>query len=101
MFLDTSIWDRGAYVSSRMSAQEDTTSHTRYNVIQWEIAIGDGVKWHKGGPDSIVDRGQFSVLPFAESVVGDSRVDTSNEGREVAPQQDYDQESRYLEGQDS
>jgi hypothetical protein len=31
--------------------------------------------------------------------VGDSKVDTSSEGHEVAPQQDCDQESRYLAGQ--
>jgi hypothetical protein len=57
------------------------------------------VQSHTGGPSSTVDRGQFSVLSFAESVVGDSRVDTSSEGHKVAPQHDYDQESRYLAGQ--
>jgi hypothetical protein len=42
--------------------------------------------------------GEFNALSFAESVVGDSRVDTSNEGHEVAPQHDCDQESHCLEG---
>ena len=60
------------------------------------VAVGDGVQWHIGEPSSTVDNGQFSALPFAESVVGDSMVDTSSEGHEVAPQQDCDQESRYL-----
>jgi hypothetical protein len=46
-----------------------------------------------------VDRDQFSALSFAESVVGDSSVDTSSEGHEVAPQHDCDQESHYLAGQ--
>ena len=46
-----------------------------------------------------MDRGQFSALSFAESVVGDYRVDTSSEGHEVAPQHDCDQESRHLAGQ--
>jgi hypothetical protein len=31
--LDTSIWDPGTDDSSRLSAQEDTAAHTRYNVI--------------------------------------------------------------------
>ena len=31
--LDTSRWDLGAVDSSRVSAQEDTTAHTGYNVI--------------------------------------------------------------------
>jgi hypothetical protein len=34
-----------------------------------------------------------------ESVVGDSMVDTSSEGHEVAPRHDCDQESRHLAGQ--
>jgi hypothetical protein len=57
------------------------------------------VQSHTGGPSSTVDRGQFSALSFAKSVVGDSRVDPISEGREVASQQDCDQESRYLAGQ--
>jgi hypothetical protein len=82
-----------------VSAQEDTTAHTGYSVIQMELAVGDGVQWHTGGPSSTVDSGQFSALSFAESVVGDSMVDTSSEGHEVAPQHDCDQESRHLAGQ--
>jgi hypothetical protein len=82
-----------------VSAQEDTTAHTGYSMIQRELAVGDDVQSHTGGPSSTVDRGQFSALSFAESVVGDSRVDTSSEGHEVAPQHDCDQESRYLAGQ--
>jgi hypothetical protein len=46
-----------------------------------------------------VDSGQLSALSFVESVVGGSKVDTSSEGCEVAPQHDCDQESRYLAGQ--
>jgi hypothetical protein len=68
-------------------------------VIQMGVAVGDGVQWHTRGPSSTVDNDKFSTLPFAESVVGDSMVDTSNEGHEVAPQEDCDQESRYLAGQ--
>jgi hypothetical protein len=30
--LDTTIWDPGTDDSSRLSAQEDTTTHTRYSV---------------------------------------------------------------------
>jgi hypothetical protein len=63
------------------------------------VAVGDGVQWHTGGLSSIVDSGQFSALSFEERVFGDSIVDTSNERHEVAPQQDYDQESRHLTGQ--
>jgi hypothetical protein len=91
--LDTSVWDPGADDSSRVSAQEDTTAHTRHNVIQMGVAVVDGVQWHTGGPSSTVDSGKFSALSFEESVVGDSMVDTSSEGHEVAPQQDCDQES--------
>jgi hypothetical protein len=39
MCLDTSIWDPSANDSSRVSAQEDTTAHTRYNVIQWRALL--------------------------------------------------------------
>jgi hypothetical protein len=97
--LDTSIWDPGTDNSNRVSAQEDTTAHTGYSMIQRELAVGDEVQSHIGGPNSIVDRDRFSALSFVESVVGDSRVDTSSEGKEVALQHDSDQESRYLEGQ--
>jgi hypothetical protein len=41
--LDTSTWDSGADDSSRVSAQEDTTAHTGYNVIQREITSSDGM----------------------------------------------------------
>jgi hypothetical protein len=102
--LDTSIWDPGADDSSRVSAQEDTAAHTGYSVIQREIASSDGMQWHTGGPSSTVDSGQFSTLSYAESVFGDSRVDTSrtdtsSEGYEVAPQHDCDQESHHLAAQ--
>jgi hypothetical protein len=65
-------------------------------MIHMGVAVVDGVQWHTRGPSSIVDSGQFNALSFEKSVVADSRVDTSSEGREVAPQQDFDQESRYL-----
>jgi hypothetical protein len=102
--LDTSIWDPGADDSSRLSAQEDTTAHTGYSVIQREIASSDGVQWHTGVPSNTVDSGQFNTLSYAESVFGDSRVDTSrtdtsSEGYEVAPQHDCDQESHHLAAQ--
>jgi hypothetical protein len=70
MCLDTSIWDPGADDSSRLSAQEDTTTHTGYSVIQGEIASSDGVQWHTGVPSSTVDSGQFNTLSYAESVLG-------------------------------
>jgi hypothetical protein len=76
-----------------VSAQEDIAAHIGYSVIQREPTVGDCVQWHITGPSSTVERGQFSALYFAKSVVGDSKVDTSSEGREVAPQQDCDQES--------
>ena len=62
--LDTSVWDPGADDSSRVSAQEDTTAHTGYSVIQMGVAVGDGVQWHIGGPSSTVDNGQFNALSF-------------------------------------
>jgi hypothetical protein len=46
MCLDIAIWDPDADDSSRLSAQENTTAHTGYSVIQGEIAPSDGVKWH-------------------------------------------------------
>ena len=58
MCLDTSIWDLGVDDSRRVSAQEDTTTHTGYSMIQRELAVGDDVQSHIGGPSSIVDRGQ-------------------------------------------
>jgi hypothetical protein len=73
-------------------------------VIQGEIAPSDGVQWHTGVPNSIVDSGQFSTSSYAESVLGDSRVgtrrtDTSSEGSEMAPQHDHDQGSHHLAAQ--
>ena len=46
MCLDIAIWDLGADDSSRISAQEDTTAHTRYSGIQGEMASSDGMQWH-------------------------------------------------------
>jgi hypothetical protein len=43
MSLNTSIWDPGADDSSRLSAQEDTTAHTGYSMIQTELAVEDDV----------------------------------------------------------
>jgi hypothetical protein len=97
--LDTSIWDPGTDDSSRVCAQEDIAAHTEYSMIQRELVVGDDVQSLTEGPSNTVDRGQFSALSFAESVVGDSSVDTSSEGHEVAPQHDCDQESHYLAGQ--
>jgi hypothetical protein len=99
--LDTSIWDPGADDSSRIECTGGYDCSYRYSVIQREIAPSDGVQWHTGGPNSTVDSGQFNMLSYAESVFGDSRVDTSrtdtsSEGYEVAPQHDYDQESHHL-----
>jgi hypothetical protein len=91
MCLDTSIWDPGAGDNNGVSAQEDTTTHTRYDVIHMEITSSDGVQWHTGGPNSMIDSGQFNMLSYVEGVLGDSRVDTSSEGYEVAPQHDCDQ----------
>jgi hypothetical protein len=90
MCLDTSTWDPGADDSSRVSAQEDTTTHTRYSVMRREITPTDGVQWQTRGPNNTVDSGQFIMLSYAESVLGDSRDETSRERREVAPQPDYD-----------
>ena len=93
--MDTSLWDPGADDSSRLSAQEDTTAHTRYSVIQGEMASSDGMQWHTGVPNNIVDIGQFSMSSYTEVVFGDSRIgtsrtDTSSEGSEMAPQYDHD-----------
>jgi hypothetical protein len=72
MCLDTSVWDPGIDDSSQVSAQENTVVHTGYSMIQRELAVGDDVQSHIGGPSSTVDRDQFSALSFAESVVEDS-----------------------------
>jgi hypothetical protein len=41
--LDTSLWDPGADDSSRLSAQENTATHTGYSVSQGEMASSDGM----------------------------------------------------------
>jgi hypothetical protein len=90
MCLDIAIWDPGADDSSRLSAQEDTTAHTGYSVIQGEIAPSDGVQWHTGVPSSTVDNGQFSTSSYAEGVFGDSRVGTSrNDYQHLLTDRDY------------
>jgi hypothetical protein len=101
MCLDTTIWDPSAEDSSRLSAQEDTTAHIGYSVIQGEITSNDGVQWHTGAPNNTVDSGQFNTSSYADGVFGDSRVDTrridtTSEGSEMAPQHDHDQESHHL-----
>jgi hypothetical protein len=90
MCLDTAIWDPGADDSSRVSAQEDATAHTGYNVSQGEMASSDGMQWHTGVPSNIVDSGQFIMSSYADDIPGDSRVGTSSEGSEMAPQYDHD-----------
>jgi hypothetical protein len=97
--LDTSLWDPSADDSSKLSAQEDTAAHTGYSVIQGDIASSDGIQWHTGVSSSIAGGGQFSMSSYADDVFGDSRVDTSNEGSEMAPQHDHDQESHHLAAQ--
>jgi hypothetical protein len=99
--LDTSIWGPGTDDSGRLSAQEDTTAHIGYSVIQGERAPSDGVQWYVGVPSNTVDSGQFSTSSYEEGVFGDSRVstsrtDTSSEGSEMAPQHGHDQESHHL-----
>jgi hypothetical protein len=99
MCLDTTKWDPGTEDSSRLSAQEDTTAHTGYNVSQREMASSDGLQWHTGVPSNTGDSGQFSMTYYAEGVFGDFRVDTSIEGSEMAPQHDHDQESHHVAAQ--
>ena len=101
--LDTSIWDPSADDSSRVSAQEDTTAHTGYSMIQREPAIGDVMQSHIGGPSSTIDNRQFNTISSAKRVCEDSKVDTSwidtsSEIREVTPQHDCDHESHHLVG---
>jgi hypothetical protein len=55
--LDTSVWGPGVDDISRVSAQEDTTSHTGYNEIQMGVTVGDGVQWHTRGLSGTVDSG--------------------------------------------
>jgi hypothetical protein len=50
---------------------------------------------------STIDSGKFNTLSYAESAFGEFIVDTgktntSNEGYEVAPQHDHDQQSDHL-----
>jgi hypothetical protein len=85
-YLDTSVWNLGVYEISRVSAHEDTNAHTRYNAIQMEVTIVDGVQWNTKGLNKTMDREQFSALSFEECVVGDSIVDISSGRHEVAPQ---------------
>jgi hypothetical protein len=53
--LDTPIWDPGADDSSRLSAQEDTSTHTEYSMIQRDLAVEDDVQLRMGRPSGIVD----------------------------------------------
>jgi len=53
--VETSIWDPGSDDISRVSAQEDTTAHTRYRVVQMEAIVGDDVQWHSGGVSITTD----------------------------------------------
>jgi hypothetical protein len=96
MCLDTTIWDPGADDSSRLSAQEDTATHTGYSVSQGEMVSSDGMQWHPGVPNNTVDNKQFITLFSAESVVSDG---TSNERHEGVRQHDYDHESHHLASQ--
>jgi hypothetical protein len=65
MCLDTYLWDLRTNDSSRLSAQEDTTAHTGYHVIQGDITSSDGMQWHTGEPNNTVDSGKFNTLPYA------------------------------------
>jgi hypothetical protein len=101
MCLDTTIWDPSAEDSSRLSAQEDITTHTGYSVSQGEMESSDGMQWHTGVPCSTGDNGQFSTTSYVVGVFWDSRADTrrtgtSIEGSEMAPQHDHDQESHHV-----
>jgi hypothetical protein len=53
--LETYVWDPGAVDSSRVSAQEDTTAHTCYSVIQRELVVDDDIQAHIGGLNGTVD----------------------------------------------
>jgi hypothetical protein len=57
MCLDTTLLDPGADDSTKLSAQEDTTILTGYNVIQKELASSDGIQWHTRVPSSKIDSG--------------------------------------------
>jgi hypothetical protein len=99
MCLDTAIWDPGADDSSRLSAQEDTTAHTGYSMIQRELAVEDDVQLRMGRPSGTIDSRQFNTLSSTESVVEYFSDGTSSERHEGVPQHDYDQESHHLAGQ--
>jgi hypothetical protein len=60
--MDTSIWDPRADDSSRVSAQEDTTTHIGYHMIYREIAVGDDVQSHTGGTSSVMIPSQIFRL---------------------------------------
>jgi hypothetical protein len=72
MCLDTSIWDPGTDDSSRLSAQEDTTTHTRYSMIQRELAVENDVQLRMDRPSRTIDNGHLSMSSYAEDVFGDS-----------------------------
>jgi hypothetical protein len=93
MCLDTVIWDPGIDDSSRLSAQEDTTAHTRYSMTHRELAVEDDVQLRMDRPSGTVDSRQFNTLSSAESVVSDG---TSSERHEGVPRHDHDQESHHL-----
>ena len=80
MCLDTTIWDLGADYSSRLSAKEDTTTHTGYSVSQGEMASSDGMQWHIGVPSGTVDNRKFITLSSTESVVSDGTSSERHEG---------------------
>jgi hypothetical protein len=44
--LDIFVWDPDVNDISRVSTQEDTTTHTGYPTIQMGVAVDDGVQWH-------------------------------------------------------
>jgi hypothetical protein len=97
--LDTSIWDPGVDDSSKLSAQEDTTAHTIYNMIQRELAVEDDVQLRMGRPSGTIDSRKFNTLSSVERVVEDFNEGTSSERHEVVLQHDYDQESHHLVAQ--
>jgi hypothetical protein len=55
MCLDTTIWDPGVDDSSKLSAQEDTTAHTRYSMNHRELEVEDDVQLRMGRPSGTVD----------------------------------------------
>jgi hypothetical protein len=93
MCLDTTVWDPGTDDSSRLSAQEDTTAHTGYNMTHRELAVEDDVQLRMGRPSGTVDSRQSNTLSSTESVVSDG---TSSERHEGVPQHDHDQEPHHL-----